>query len=137
MRTADDVRRFLGEEIVRAGITLQQYNVLRILRGASGEALPTLEIGDRMIERTPGVTRLLDRLVDQDLVERHRCTEDRRRVLCSITEKGLDLLEALDPTIDARDRAAVGDLSDEELEGLLQLLARVRSGISGRTATDA
>ena len=62
LRTADLVRR-LGTALVEPyGITLQQFNVLRILRGAGGDGLPTLEVASRMIEQTPGVTRLLDRL---------------------------------------------------------------------------
>ena len=62
MRTADLVRRQAAALIEPHGITLQQFNVLRILRGAGGEGLPTLEVAERMIEQTPGVTRLLDRL---------------------------------------------------------------------------
>ena len=62
LRTADRLRTFLEATLQPHGVTLQQYNVLRILRGAGDEGLPTLEVADRMIEQTPGVTRLLDRL---------------------------------------------------------------------------
>ncbi len=136
MRTADDARRFMGAGIAQAGITLQQYNVLRILRGAGGEALPTLEIGERMVERTPGTTRLLDRLERRELVERHRCTADRRRVLCTITRKGLDLLSELDPVIEKLDRVALGGLDEDELTVLLQMLARVRSALAAPQETN-
>lgn len=136
MRTADDVRRFLGDGIEGAGITLQQYNVLRILRGADGEPLPTLEIGARMIERTPGVTRLLDRLEEDGLVERNRCAADRRRVLCSIRPAGMRLLSGLDPEIAERDRAAFGDLDDTELTEMLRMLAHVRRALADHTHTD-
>src|SRR5215470_7514740 len=96
MRTADLVRRHATALIEPQGITLQQYNVLRILRGAGADGLPTLEVADRMIEQTPGVTRLLDRLEAKQLVRRQRCPKDRRQHLCWITPKGLALLRKLD-----------------------------------------
>src|SRR5262249_14855885 len=72
MRTADLLRRLLEQALEPSGVTAQQYNVLRILRGARPESLPTLEIAERMIERTPGITRLLDRLEAKKLVRRDR-----------------------------------------------------------------
>src|SRR4029077_205344 len=62
MRTADLVRRHMTALVEPHGITLQQFNVLRILRGAGDDGLPTLEVAERMVEQTPGVTRLLDRI---------------------------------------------------------------------------
>ena len=82
LRTADVVRRRVAKVIEPAGITLQQYNVLRILRGAGPEGLPTLEIGARLIEQTPGSTRLVDCLERQGMVARERGVEDRRVVRC-------------------------------------------------------
>ena len=76
------------------GVTLQQFEVLRILRGAGSSGLATLAIADRMADRAPGVTRLLDRLEKRQLVQRTR-GEDRRQVLCSITPSGLELLDSL------------------------------------------
>jgi len=70
--------------------------VLRILRGAGQQGTPTLEIADRMIQKNPGITRLLDKLEAKHLVRRKRCPEDRRQVLCWITEAGLRLLADLD-----------------------------------------
>ena len=86
--TADRVRAALSRVVEAHGITLQQYNVLRILRGAGPEGLPTLEIAARMIEHSPGITRLLDRLEASGLVRRERCPEDRRQVLCHATDAG-------------------------------------------------
>jgi DNA-binding MarR family transcriptional regulator len=80
LRTADVVRAHFEKQLAPYGVTLQQFNVLRILRGAGAGGLPTLEIGARMVERTPGVTRLIDRLERKDLVRRARGTEDRRVV---------------------------------------------------------
>jgi DNA-binding MarR family transcriptional regulator len=107
------------------GLTLQQYNVLRILRGARPDPLPTLEIADRMIERTPGITRLVDGLVRKGLVDRERGTEDRRAVLCRITPAGLALLGELDGPVEASDRGAVEALSAEEQAKLVELLQRI------------
>ena len=78
MRTSDLVRRLVSDVVEPHGITLQQYNVLRILRGSRPDSLPTLEIAARMIEQAPGITRLLDRLERKGLIRRQRCPEDRR-----------------------------------------------------------
>lgn len=72
LRTADLVRTAITDLLAPAGITMQQYNVLRILRGAGEAGLPTLAIGDRMIESAPGVTRLLDRMEAKSWVSRTR-----------------------------------------------------------------
>jgi MarR family transcriptional regulator, organic hydroperoxide resistance regulator len=127
LRTADVARRHLAAVVEPQGITAQQYNVLRILRGAGEEGLPTLEIAARMIEQTPGITRLLDRLEAKGLVRRQRCTEDRRQMLCWITAEGLRLLADLDGPVDAADRARVAPLSRAELDGLLAALDRKRA----------
>lgn len=127
LRTTDVVHRFLARIVGPHGITLQQYNVLRILRGAGEEGLPTLAIGERMIEQAPGVTRLLDRLEVKGLVRRSRCAEDRRQVLCWLTEPGRQLLAGLDGPMDAIDDGALGMLSPADLETLIRLLDAIRA----------
>jgi DNA-binding MarR family transcriptional regulator len=127
LRTADLVRSGFEHLFEPYGLTLQQYNVLRILRGSHPEALPTMEIAVRMIECAPGITRLLDRLETKGLVVRKRCPEDRRRVLCSITEPALDLLANLDAEVDRADREALGGLAESEVKELNALLDRVRA----------
>ena len=126
LRTADVVRRRAAAVIEPFGITVQQYNVMRILRGAGEEGLPTLEIARRMIEQTPGITRLLDRLEDKKLVRRERCPHDRRQVLCWITEKGSSLLAELDPVVNKADRNAIGGLDPKQAERLVELLDLIR-----------
>lgn len=128
LRTADLVRRAVSQAVETHDITLQQYNVLRILRGAGEKGLPTLEIADRMIEHAPGVTRLLDRLEAKGLVRRERCREDRRQVLCWLTPAGLELVERLDEPVDKADVEAVAQLTPEDQEKLLRLLDAVRAG---------
>lgn len=127
LRTAEVVRARLGGVVEPHGITLQQYNVLRILRGAGSEGLPTLEIADRMVERTPGITRLLDRLAAKDLIARERCTEDRRRVYARLTASGRALVDALDDPVDAAGEAALGGLDPRRIPTLVKLLDTVRS----------
>lgn len=129
LRTADDAKRFMSAVIEPTGVTLQQYNVLRILRGAGPEGLPTLEVGERMIERTPGVTRIVDRLGRKGLVERERGVEDRRVVFCRITEEGLELLSSLDEPVDHVDEEVMRGLDDEECRTLIALLESVRAGL--------
>jgi DNA-binding MarR family transcriptional regulator len=128
LRTADVVRRFIARSLEPYDVTPQQYNVLRILRGAGAEGLPTLTIGERMLEDSPGVTRLVDRLIDKGLVSRARSTEDRRQVLCRVTPAGLDLLAQVDALVESRNDEAVDMLTPDEQKELIRLLDRIRAG---------
>ena len=127
MRTADAIKRHYAQVIEPHGITLQQYNVLRILRGAGPNGLPTLTVGERMIEQTPGVTRLVDRLENKKLVERVPCPKDRRKVFCRITDQGLALLTDLDEPVNRADAQAVSVLRPADLDSLIEMLDRVRA----------
>ncbi|MEO7823057.1 MAG: MarR family transcriptional regulator [Gemmatimonadaceae bacterium] len=127
LRTADAIRRHYTQVVEPHGITLQQYNVLRILRGAGPDGLPTLTVGERMIEQTPGVTRLVDRLEGKKLVDRMPCPKDRRKVFCRITTQGLALLEDLDEPINRADERAVAVLPPAEMDSLIDMLDRVRA----------
>jgi DNA-binding MarR family transcriptional regulator len=114
------------------GISPPKYNILRILRGASrtGECakhgLPSLEIADRLITRVPDITRLVDGLENEGLVNRTRCTEDRRVVYVGITSKGLSLLDQLDKPIADLQRTLLSHLTQEELRDLNRLLVKAR-----------
>jgi DNA-binding MarR family transcriptional regulator len=101
--------------------------VLRILRGAGTQGTPTLEIADRMIQQTPGITRLLDKLDKKRLVRRERCPEDRRQVLCSITRDGLELLAELDQPIRKIGLRGMEPLTIAEQRALITMLERVRA----------
>lgn len=127
LRTADAVKRRLAQVIEPHGITPQQYNVLRILRGAGPGGLPTLTIGERMIEQTPGTTRLVDRLERKGLVTRTPCSTDHRRVFCRITDKGLELLMELDEPVNRCDSQTVSALASDDIVSLISLLESVRS----------
>jgi DNA-binding MarR family transcriptional regulator len=127
MRTADLIRRHGAAVVEPHGITLQQFNVLRILRGAGVEGLPTLEVGERMIEQTPGVTRLLDRLEAKELVRRQRCPKDRRQHLCWITEKGLDVLRKIDGVAPRANEESLKGLSQKDRVTFIRLLDAIRA----------
>ncbi|MDH3272416.1 MAG: MarR family transcriptional regulator [Gemmatimonadota bacterium] len=129
LRTADESKRVVSRVLESEGVTLQQYNVLRILRGAGDTGLPTLSLAERMIERTPGVTRLIDRMEKKGWVCRERCTEDRRRVWCQITEDGQELLARLDKPIDAVDDVLAGALGPGELDAFVEYLDRIRGHV--------
>jgi DNA-binding MarR family transcriptional regulator len=130
VRTADVLRRALTGVVEPHGITLQQYNVLRILRGASDEGLPTLEIATRMVEHAPGVTRLLDRLQAKGLVRRQRSAEDRREIRCWIEPAGLRLLGVLEDAMQDGARRFMKPLDAAELATFVTLLDTLRSGVS-------
>jgi MarR family transcriptional regulator, organic hydroperoxide resistance regulator len=127
MRTADVIRRHGTALVEPHGITLQQFNVLRILRGAGNEGLPTLEVGDRMVERTPGVTRLLDRLEAKELVRRQRCQKDRRQHLCWITEKGLEVLAKIDAVAPRANEESLKGLGQKDRLTFIRLLDAIRA----------
>ena len=127
VRTSDRFQnRFL--RLFRAhGLTPSQYNVLRILRG-EGKPLPCLEIADRMIQMMPAITGLIDRLEQQGLVQRERCTEDRRVVYVAITEKARGVRGNLDEPVLELHRLLIGHLSRAEMTELSRLLEKARQG---------
>jgi DNA-binding MarR family transcriptional regulator len=128
LRTAALLERHYNQIVTKRGITIQQYNVLRILRGAGDRGMPTLVIRDRMIHEAPGITRLIDRLEQSGFVRRERQEADRRQVVCYITSDGDHMLSTLDAEVAAADDAAVSMLSPEERALLTKLLTAVRSG---------
>ena len=107
-----------------ADITPQQFNILRILRGA-GVPLSTLQIRQRMLDKMSDTSRIVDRLVKKELVQKVVCKTDRRLVDVTISEKGLSLLEKMDSCNDEMD-ASVGNLTEEEATTLNQLLDKLR-----------
>lgn len=129
MRTATIIRRHISRAIEPTGITTAQYNVLRILRGAGSEGLPTLAVRDRLIEEAPGITRLLDKLERSGYVHRERSTPDRRQVMCFITLQGLTVLKALDEPVSAADEIGGIGLTLVEQKALVKLLDKVRAGV--------
>ncbi|MBE7661384.1 MarR family winged helix-turn-helix transcriptional regulator [Tenacibaculum finnmarkense] len=104
------------------GISPQQFNILRILRGAS-KPIKVQVIKDRMIERAPNATRLMDKLCDKKFIERIRCKHDRRVVYISITKQGLALLTTIDTS---KKINFLDNLTEEEADKLSDLLDKIR-----------
>ena len=105
------------------GISPQQYNILRILRGANNQ-MKVQVVKERMIERAPNATRLMDKLCEKDLISRRRCDEDRRVVYVQITKDGLQLLADIDNAEEKLD--LVKNLTAKEAETLSNLLDKIR-----------
>ena len=125
VRSRDRLIRSIEEIIRGVGLSEPQFNVLRILRGA-GEALPTSEVGRRMVTRVPDITRLVDRLEKMGLVCRQRAPEgDRRVVLVEITQQGLETIKPLDNVLEELAESMFSGLSGAEREQLVALLDRV------------
>ena len=114
-----------------ADLSPVQYNVLRILRGAGTQGLSAGEVGERLITRSPDVTRLIDRLEKRGLVERHPDVSDRRAVRIFLTADGLDLLRQLDPNVQACLTGALGRVSTDELSALRASLELVLEAVDG------
>jgi len=124
---AAHVRRRVEAVCQEHDLQFSHHNVLRILRGAHPNGHPRCDIIERMLDPSPDVTRLIDKLVERDLVRRSRSEEDRRMTIHTITEKGLTLLEKLDPKI--RD---VQDWFDDRVADRdLKHLSRICEGIYG------
>lgn len=107
-------------------ITQQQFNILRILRGAGGGPLSTLQIRQRMLDKMSDTSRIVDRLIKKGLVKKNICKSDRRLVDVIITEKGKKLLDKIDNTNDAMD-AVFKNLSQADAKMLNQLLDKLRN----------
>lgn len=129
LRTTDMLSRRLVQVLKTENLTSNQYNVLRILRGAP-EGLACGEIGNRMITRDPDITRLVDRLEKRGLISRCRETKDRRTVLVRIAPQGLKLLARLDEPVQDAHRKQLGHLGRGRLRALTELLIACRSGLT-------
>lgn len=119
------VQTLLRERLKPFGLTGQQYNVLRILRGAAPEPISTNTIRERMLDKMSDASRIVDRLSSKQWVKRSTCPADRRLVDVTITQKGLDLLQKIEETDDLFHRGHVA-LTDNEAAELNTLLDKMR-----------
>jgi DNA-binding MarR family transcriptional regulator len=127
-RTANALAQRIAELLRSHDLTPAQYNVLRILRGAGHDGLNASDIGGRMISRDPDVTRLVDRLEKRGLVERWRCSEDRRVVWTRLAPAGRELIDPLDAPLNALHRDMLSHMVPERLQLLVELLEEARDG---------
>jgi DNA-binding MarR family transcriptional regulator len=109
------------------GISLPQFNVLRILRGQNGTAANLSTIQERMIHKMSNTTRLIDKLIDKGYVNRFVCEKNRRKIELFITDQGLKLLKSLDPTIDDKEKELLKNLNIKEKEELMRILSKIKT----------
>ena len=107
------------------GISIQQFNVLRILRGQKGVAANLSTVQERMINKMSNTTRLIDKLIDKTFVERIVCKENRRKIELFITNEGLTFLKEIDPIIDQVEEKMVGNLNKENKESVISILSQL------------
>jgi DNA-binding MarR family transcriptional regulator len=116
----------LIETIKPFDISLQQFNVLRILRGQQNQPANLSTINSRMVAKTSNTTRLVDKLITKGYTDRTICPSNRRKVEITITQKGLALLDKIDPIVDSAENKFTAQLNDHELELLNKLLNKLR-----------
>jgi DNA-binding MarR family transcriptional regulator len=114
------------EELAKAlkpyEISLQQFNVLRILRGLKGVAANLSTVQERMVNRMSNTTRLIDKLIDKNYVKRTICEKNRRKIELFITKKGMEILEKIDVVVDKAELKITQRLSPGDRERLVSLL---------------
>jgi DNA-binding MarR family transcriptional regulator len=123
--------RIIEEAIVSVlkqfDLTTPQYNVLRILRGQKGNPANLSTLQERMIDKSSNTTRLVDKLIQKELVRRNICKINRRKVEIFITDNGLKILRQLDPIIETHNEKILSSLKQDELETLNNLLDKLRT----------
>jgi DNA-binding MarR family transcriptional regulator len=124
--TANYVGAIQNSFMTGFGLTMPQFNILRILRGA-GTEITVNTVKDRMIEKSPNTTRLMDKLIDKGFISRTRCGDDRRVVYVQISKLGLDLLAEIDVKFeDEEEKFIPSQLSKSDAEKLSELLDKLR-----------
>ena len=129
MRTSDLLENRLARLLRDHGLTLSQYNVLRILRG-EGKPMPCLEVAERMIQVAPAITRVVEQLLKLDLISKTQSSEDRRVFTIELNSAAKRRLKKLDTPILDLHKALLSNVSKTDMKGLIQVLESVRSGIS-------
>jgi DNA-binding MarR family transcriptional regulator len=127
MKRGNVFAEHIGNTLQPFGLSLQQFNVLRILRGRNGAAASLESITDDMIHRMSNTSRIVDKLLEKGCVERTVCPENRRKVNIFITQKGMKLLMKIDAVIDHTEKALTSPLSQHEMEQLLLILSKLKS----------
>jgi len=125
-RTYDRLRDLEEQLFAEYELNSQQYNVLRLLKAAQPGALATLAIAERLVSRSPDITRMLDRLAERGWIERIRTEEDRRQVLARITPEGLRLLQRIAKPLEKCHERQLGHLKPQEVRQLIELLQVAR-----------
>ena len=125
LKAGSKVEEHIGEVLKTFDISLQQFNVLRILRGSKGKPANLQTVQKRMIHKMSNTTRLVDKLIIKKLVVRKTCKENRRKIEITITDQGLDVLSNLDTKIQKTEATILKQLSLEEQKTLRNLINKI------------
>lgn len=125
MVAASHIRNEMGNDVFGGGLSLEQYNIMRILRGVYPEGHSCGDISSRMVDNSPDITRRIDTLVKKGFATREKSTEDRRVVITRITQKGLDVLEKLDEVVNNKQHEIMSKLSEADCKLLVDLCEKI------------
>ena len=125
LKTNSRILEALGKVLKQHDVSLQQFNVLRILRGQKGEAANLSTVQDRMVNRMSNTTRIVDKLIDKNFVQRSICEKNRRKIELFITEEGRSLLTLLDQLVDEVETQLTDQLNADEKQNLVSLLKKI------------
>lgn len=126
LMTANQLNEEVAETLKPFGLSIPQFNVLRILRGQKGKPANLSTIQNKMVSKMSNTTRLVDKLITKGLVERITCEKNRRKVEITITDRGLALLAEIDPVVVISEETSTDNLSASEIETLTILLEKLR-----------
>ncbi len=125
LETNCKVLEILGQALKPYEISLQQFNVLRILRGQKGVPANLSTVQERMVNRMSNTTRIIDKLIDKNFVQRNICEKNRRKIELFITDEGMSLLKVVDPVVDKAEKQITQALRSDEQENLFELLKKI------------
>jgi DNA-binding MarR family transcriptional regulator len=125
LETNCKVLEILGQALKPYEISLQQFNVLRILRGQKGVPANLSTVQERMVNRMSNTTRIIDKLIDKNFVQRNICEKNRRKIELFITDEGMRLLKVVDPVVDKAEKQITQALRSDEQENLFELLRKI------------
>ena len=125
LETNCKVLEILGQALKPYEISLQQFNVLRILRGQKGVPANLSTVQERMVNRMSNTTRIIDKLIDKNFVQRNICEKNRRKIELFITDEGMSLLKVVDPVVDKAEKQITQALRSDEQENLFELLKKL------------
>lgn len=124
--TSNSIKEDFSRFFKSYGLSMEQYNVLRILRGQKGTPANMSTLQERMINKMSNTTRLVDKLIVKELVTRNTCPSNRRKIEILITNKGLNIMKQIDDKLDIKENNLTKNLTNNELETLNNLLDKIR-----------
>lgn len=116
----------ISQVVKEKDLTVQQFNVLRILRGRHGKPASLQDVSKDMLHANSNTTRVIDKLVSKGLVQRIQSPSDRRQIELTITDAGLELLKQLDGKVDKKENELVMNLTDKQMSGLIESLNKLK-----------